>query len=117
MADSAEERNGTGVEGDVKTVGSLPPHGEAKPTYRSFKYVIASFPQALWVFAKPTARPFLVLSAFCKLANTVLNRKKYRKMRIKFDEQMKLSNDLFTMEHNAKETARRLAQQNEYVPC
>ncbi|KAH8592756.1 IEC3 subunit of the Ino80 complex, chromatin re-modelling-domain-containing protein [Bisporella sp. PMI_857] len=50
--------------------------------------------------AKPTYRSF---------------KKKYRKMRIKFDEQMKLSNELFTMEHNAKETARRIALQNDQL--
>ncbi|KAG9244485.1 IEC3 subunit of the Ino80 complex, chromatin re-modelling-domain-containing protein [Calycina marina] len=42
-------------------------------------------------------------------------KKKYRKMRLKFDETMRQSNDLFTSEHAAKETARRLAQQNDQL--
>lgn len=35
-------------------------------------------------------------------------RKKYRKMRVHFDAQMKKSNDFFKLEHEAAETARRL---------
>jgi len=40
-------------------------------------------------------------------------RKKYRKMRIKFDEKMRQSNVWYMEEQAATETARRLAQQNE----
>jgi len=40
-------------------------------------------------------------------------RKKYRKMRIKFDEAMRMSNELYTQEQNAKNTAKRLREQNE----
>jgi IEC3 subunit of the Ino80 complex, chromatin re-modelling len=44
-----------------------------------------------------------------------LTRKKYRKMRIKFEEKMNLSNQLFKEEQDAAETARRLALENEFV--
>jgi hypothetical protein len=40
-------------------------------------------------------------------------RKKYRKMRIKFDDKMRQSNEWFVEEQLAVETARRLAQENE----
>lgn len=40
-------------------------------------------------------------------------RKKYRKMRIKFDEVMTASNDLVKKEQMAFETVKRLKQQNE----
>lgn len=40
-------------------------------------------------------------------------RKKYRKMRLKFEEVMKESNDLYVEEQLAVETAKRLAQENE----
>jgi len=40
-------------------------------------------------------------------------RKKYRKMRIKFDDAMSKSNDFFKQERHALETAKRLKQQNE----
>jgi hypothetical protein len=42
-------------------------------------------------------------------------RKKYRKMRIKFDEKMRESNALVLAEKQAEETARRLAIENEFV--
>lgn len=40
-------------------------------------------------------------------------KKKYRKMRFKFEEVMSESNDLCMKEQNAAETAKRLAQENE----
>lgn len=40
-------------------------------------------------------------------------KKKYRKMRIKFDDAMSKSNDFFKQERHAVETAKRLKQQNE----
>lgn len=40
-------------------------------------------------------------------------RKKYRKMRVKFDEIMRLSNEICINEQHAAATARRLAQENE----
>lgn len=43
------------------------------------------------------------------------NRKKYRKMRIKFDEAMRESNSLFMEEQVANETVMRLMQENELV--
>jgi hypothetical protein len=46
-------------------------------------------------------------------ANMLSIRKKYRKMRIKFDEIMRMSNQFYTDEQRAVETARRLAQENE----
>ena len=47
-------------------------------------------------------------------ADTSPTRKKYRKMRIKFDEKMRQSNEWYIQEQMAIETARRIAQQNEY---
>jgi hypothetical protein len=43
-------------------------------------------------------------------------RKKYRKMRIKFEEKMRDSNVWFVEEQLAVETARRLAEENELAP-
>lgn len=43
------------------------------------------------------------------------SRKKYRKMRVRFDERMRESNTLFREEHKAIALARRLQEQNEYV--
>jgi hypothetical protein len=40
-------------------------------------------------------------------------RKKYRKIRVKFDEIMRESNALFVEEQKADQTAKRLAQENE----
>ncbi|KAL3424233.1 hypothetical protein PVAG01_03514 [Phlyctema vagabunda] len=40
-------------------------------------------------------------------------KKKYRKMRVHFDEKMRLSNDYYTEEQKATDTARRLAQEND----
>ena len=40
-------------------------------------------------------------------------RKKYRKMRIKFDEVMRESNENYMKEQKAIETGRRLARENE----
>ena len=42
-----------------------------------------------------------------------LIRKKYRKMRFKFDEIMRQSNELCLLEQQAEETAKRLARENE----
>jgi cell fate (sporulation/competence/biofilm development) regulator YlbF (YheA/YmcA/DUF963 family) len=42
-------------------------------------------------------------------------RKKYRKMRIKFDAKMQESNHLCNKEQQGAETAKRLAQENESV--
>jgi hypothetical protein len=43
-------------------------------------------------------------------------RKKYRKMRITFDEVMRESNSLVAAEELAEETAARLARENEFGP-
>jgi hypothetical protein len=43
------------------------------------------------------------------------DRKKYRKMRMKFDDKMRESNAFFVDEQLAEETARRLAIENEFV--
>lgn len=48
-------------------------------------------------------------------ANMSDNRKKYRKMRIKFDEAMRESNSLFLEEQVGNETVMRLMQENELV--
>jgi hypothetical protein len=47
------------------------------------------------------------------VANMGVNRKKYRKMRIKFDEVMRDSNENYMKEQRAIETGRRLARENE----
>ena len=41
------------------------------------------------------------------------SRKKYRKMRIKFDEAMRQSNDLYLEEQRAMKTSKRLTQEIE----
>lgn len=41
------------------------------------------------------------------------NRKKYKKMRARFDESMRLNNQLFLDEQHGVESAKRLAQENE----
>jgi len=43
------------------------------------------------------------------------SRKKYRKMRMKFDEVMRQSDELYVEEQLAIETAKRLAQENEFA--
>jgi len=48
-------------------------------------------------------------------ANMSSNRKKYRKMRMKFDEKMRESNTFFVKEQLAEKTAARIAIQNEFV--
>jgi hypothetical protein len=48
-------------------------------------------------------------------ANIAQIRKKYRKMRMKFDEKMRESNQLVVAEALAEETAKRLAIENEFV--
>jgi len=47
--------------------------------------------------------------------NMPLTRKKYRKMRIKFDDAMTKSNEYFNQERKAAETAKRLKQYNEWA--
>ncbi len=42
-----------------------------------------------------------------------LTRKKYRKMRLQFDDAMTKSNEYFNQERKAAETAKRLKQYNE----
>ena len=42
------------------------------------------------------------------------DRKKYRKMRLKFDEVMRQSNELYRMEQDANATIKRIAQFNRY---
>lgn len=42
---------------------------------------------------------------------------KYLKMKFKFDRKMHESEELHKLEQKAIDTARRLAIQNEYVPC
>ena len=71
---------------------------DVKQTYRSFKY---AFSPSLHTPAK---------------ANIESHRKKYRKMRTKFDEVMRESNNNVVAEHLAEETASRLARENESVP-
>lgn len=44
-------------------------------------------------------------------------RRKYRKMRVKFDETMNASNNLIKEEYKAMATAARLQEQNECVDC
>ena len=42
------------------------------------------------------------------------NRRKYRKIMVKFEETMRESNDLFKEEQKMLATSRRLAEENEY---
>lgn len=42
-------------------------------------------------------------------------KKKYRKMKLKFDETMRLSNELYIQEQNAEATTRRIAQENDQL--
>lgn len=49
-------------------------------------------------------------------ANTAPIRKKYRKMRMTFDEKMRESNNLVLAEALAEETAKRIAIENEFAP-
>jgi len=48
------------------------------------------------------------------VADEPAHRKKYRKMRMRFEAQMNESNALFKDEHKALALARRLQEQNEY---
>ena len=48
-------------------------------------------------------------------ADIMLYRKKFRKMKLKFDQKMSQSNILYKQEQEAVETARRLAIENESV--
>lgn len=59
---------------------------------------------------------FHVIHVFEALTNGSNHRKKYRKMRIKFEDVMGQSNILFKNEQSAAETARRIALENEWVP-
>ena len=58
---------------------------------------------------RPVAAPPLAA------ASLISCRKKYRKMRVRFDERMRESNTLFREEHKAIALARRLQEQNEYA--
>ena len=70
---------------------------ESKPTYKSWKYV-----------------PEPVPSLKCRELTT--SRKKFRKMKYKFEQKMRESDQLFREEQRAHDTSRRLAEENEYVP-
>lgn len=71
---------------------------------------------SLCAFAKPTRQHTPRVFFRCQSdANMSDIRKKYRKMRIKFDEVMRQNNSLFMEEQLADETAKRLAQENELV--
>ena len=95
--------------------------GEVKQTYKSFKYALMPLSviftlQRLWAKTRtldplPPYPP--IDTNYIYSANMPGIRKKYRKMRIKFDEKMRQSNELFVEEQLAVETAKRLAQENE----
>jgi len=51
------------------------------------------------------------------IANTADYRKKYKKIKFKFDDVYRQSNELCIAEQNAQETAKRLARENELVFC
>lgn len=72
---------------------------DAKPVYRSYKYVSSE------LTVRTTLSPIL----------TVMCRKKYRKMRLKFDDDMRRSNELYRMEQDANATIKRIAQFNRYA--
>jgi hypothetical protein len=93
---------------------------ERKVTYKSFKYVticlhtIAYGPRSsdLQFFTK------YPISIRISISGTVANmshsfRKKYKKMKIKFDEAMRISNKCCVDEQKGLDTAKRLAIENE----
>ena len=71
-----------------------------KPTYKSWKYVYHNSVVLLTARERNLAK--------VRASSNSYPRKKYRKMRVHFDAQMKKSNDFFKLEHEAAETARRL---------
>jgi hypothetical protein len=77
------------------------PAENAKPVYRSYKYVMA-----------------ICLAECYPISSTqvlMVDRKKYRKMRLKFDDSMRQSNELYRMEQDANATIKRIAQFNRSV--
>ena len=123
MGANEEEGSGQGLERDVNTGAILAQEktDEVKPTYKSFKY---GFPGEYDVYIFVDGQLTQSISTqgwtrhnlYTATANMLSIRKKYRKMRIKFDEKMRQSNIRVEEEQLAEETARRLAIENEYVP-
>jgi len=68
------------------------------------------FDVATSTFQTPFQLQSLVSGPF---ANMLQFRKKFRKIKVKFDEAMRQNNDFYIKEQQAVETARHLAQQNE----
>lgn len=123
---------------------SSPPDDAKPPPYKSFRYVASSiqlfpsylilyvnFQKCAWLYyidTSSTTCPFGVLriqqfkpahNLLLWLARSSTNmssyRKKYRKMRINFDEAMRQSNSLFMEEQLADETAKKMIRENELV--
>jgi hypothetical protein len=105
------------LENGVKQDESILPsgHEEAKTTYRSFKYVFLFRDIIFLCFPTIKASRYPRQSPFgvSDLADLPSTRKKYRKMRIKFDGKMHESNILCAKEQLGADTAKRIAQENE----
>lgn len=93
-----------------------------KVTYKSMKYVHSVTDSFLLQNGSDiTSYPSWIDNAFIPNGYAKMliiyynNRKKYRKMRLKFDQKMNQSNVWYKQEQEAAETARRLALENELV--
>ena len=51
----------------------------------------------------------------CKASELTSSRKKYRKLKLQFEEKMRESNNHYVEQHKAVKVAKRLQEQNEYV--
>lgn len=94
--EQTDDRMRSTVPAEEKVAGN--PEG-TKMEYKSFKYVSGFYNFTL---------------SNQQLAN-IGHRKKYRKMKIKFEETMNLNNQLFREVYEAEETAERLKLENEFV--
>jgi hypothetical protein len=104
VVDTAMEHDEDTAQGKVE---------DAKPTYKSFKYVLFTLASSSIPARANQQIADSISESFSNSANMATIRKKYRKMRIKFDDVMTKSNDFFKQERKALETAKRLKQQNE----
>lgn len=118
MDTTGEEGAGQGLEREKNPEEAVVERktDDEKATYKSYKYdslgecdIFPTFQDSLR--HRPTTRQSQTTTA-----NMSSIRKKYRKMRMKFDEKMRESNSIVTAEALAEETAKRLAIENEFVP-
>jgi hypothetical protein len=114
------EEMGPGLDQAVNTEERLPENkeDETKETYKSYKYVFThSLQSSFEILMTSTSSQHHIATQQGRLLKHTANmssiRKKYRKMKFKFDEAMKLSNELYTQEQNAENTAKRIAHENE----